>query len=247
MDEALNRITLLYLGAMGAILAVLGGLGAQAVSSGDTGSANLSSAFVPGQDIEEMREALAEALPEIKESVRRVQPYAVLQFVGMVAFSLGFAALYRLTKRSLAFVAFLGFALLGLTILVSYLVLPSALEAFLEVLEQADPEGGVVSYVPAPMLILVGAQLLSLVLQLGGSLSGGYEFNRVGRELDQGFLRISGFLLMCVAVAAVVEIFIPFYGVYVLYLAIGVTGISFYLLASRVTAASMEVRDPAST
>jgi uncharacterized membrane protein len=81
------------------------------------------------------------------------------------------------------------------------------------------------------LILLGGAGILSLIFQLGGCVAGGYENYRIGKELDHDFLRGSGTLLMAGAIAA----FIPFIGVYILMIAIVLTGIGFYLLATRIS------------
>ena len=223
--------TLLYLGAIGSILALIGGLGSQSMAtSAGLGSANISSVFISGGNTSEMAEKLSETLPDIREGVERGLPYAGLQFVGYILFATGFIAIWRLTKRGLALAAFLCFALFGPVVLASYVTLPSAMEGLVKVLESVEGDEGL-NFFPTSLLILAMAGLLSVVLQLGGSVSGGYEVYRIGKEFDHDLFRGSGVLLMASAVA----VFIPFFGSYIMYTAIGVTGFCFYLLASRVS------------
>jgi hypothetical protein len=226
----MKQTTMLYLGAVGAILAVLGGLGAQTIARGVASStANLSSAFVPGGDTGEMADKLEDALPEIRDSIRKATPYAFLQFGGYLLFSLGFVGIWLLTRRGITLASAICFALFAIVTLASLLILPQAMEELVSLLRGLS-EDEELTTVPMSLLLLGGAGLLSLVLQLGGSIAGGWETYRIGKELDHDFLRGSGALLMAGAIAA----FVPVYGVLILLLAVAAVGIGFYLLATRV-------------
>ena len=236
----MNYTNLLYIGMIGSLLAIAGGLGAQGIAGTTTlASGNLTSAFTPGSDTGEMADSLEEALPEIKDAVERGKPYAFLQFGGYVLFALGFVGVWQLTKRGLVLVAAIAFALFAITTLVTYLILPDALENMVDFFRDiADDEQP--SFIPTSLIILGAAGILSLILQLGGCVAGGYEIYRIGRELDHDFLRGSGALLMVGAIAA----FIPLIGVYILLLAVVITGIGFYLLATRISEEIGQVPSP---
>jgi len=223
--------TLLYLGAIGATLAVIGALGSQgAASSFSTG--NLSAAFVPGGDTQEMADSLEEALPEIRDNVRRATPYALMQFAGYLLFSLGFVALWQMTKRGIGLAAFLCFALFAVVTLATFLLLPGAMEDLVQVLRDMEGEEAP-TVVPAALLLLGGAGLMSLMVQIGGSIAGGYEIYRIAKELDNDFLRGSGALLMAGAIA----VFVPVYGPFILLIGVILAGAGFYVLATRIHAA----------
>lgn len=234
----MKQTTMLYLGAVGAMLAVVGGIGAQVLSGGASmASANLSTVFVQGDDTGEMADRLEEALPEIRESVGRARPYAFLQLAGYLIFSLGFVGVWKLTKRGLALAAVICFALFALVTVATLLLLPQALEELVDVLRDLS-EDETLTTIPTSLILLGGAGIISLVVQLGGSVAGGYEIYRIGKEVDHDFMRGSGALLMAGAIAA----FVPVYGAIILLLAVGAAGVSFYLLAVRVgeTAAGVQ-------
>ncbi|MBU7004081.1 MAG: hypothetical protein HXS50_00845 [Theionarchaea archaeon] len=220
---------LLYIGMIGSILAVVGGLGAQGTASTSFTSGNFTQAFT-GTDTGEMADSLEEVLPDIREGVEKGMPYAVLQFGGYVLFAFGFIGIWRLTKRGLVLAAAIAFALFAVVTLVAFIILPGAMENLVDFLRDAA-ENEEPSFFPMSLILLGGAGILSLVFQLGGCVAGGYENYRIGKELDHDFLRGSGMLLMVGAIAAL----IPFIGVYILLLAVLLTGIGFYLLATRIS------------
>jgi len=225
--------TMLYMGAFGAILAVLGGFGAQSLAGNlGLGSTNLTSVFMSGSDTGEMADRLSEALPTIREQTKRGKPYAVLQLAGYVLFSVGFLGVWRLTSRTIGLVASICFLLLGIVTLVTYLITPTALEELVSLLREVSSQGKP-STLPTSLMLLAAAGFVSLVGQMGGTVSGGFEIYRIGKEMDHDFLRGSGVLLMAGAVA----VFIPLFGVYIVYLGVALAGISLFLLGGTVGAA----------
>jgi len=221
---------LLYIGMIGSILAVLGGLGAQGIAGTTTlASGNLTQAFT-GTDTGEMADSLEETLPEIREGVEKAMPYALIQFGGYVLFAVGFIGVWKLTKRGLVLAAAIAFALFALATLLAFVMLPGAMEDLVDILRNLQ-EDEQLNTLPMSLIVLGGTGILSLVFQLGGCVAGGYENFRIGKELDHDFLRGSGMLLMVGAIAA----FIPFIGAYILMVAIILTGIGFYLLATRIS------------
>jgi hypothetical protein len=123
--------------------------------------------------------------------------------------------------------------LAGVTATASYLMLPSALEELADALAAGGTKVEDLAPAMPSLLLLAGVGLLGLVGLVGGSLSGGYEFYRIGKELDHDFLRGSGVLMMATAVLSVV----PLLGGLIVYAAIALVGISFYLLAGRMATA----------
>ena len=221
---------LLYIGMIGSIIAVVGGLGAQGMAGMTSlASGNLTQAFT-GTDTGEMADSLEDALPEIREGVEKGMPYAILQFAGYVLFAVGFVGVWQLTKRGLILAAAIAFALFAIATLVAFVILPGAMENLVDILRDMQ-EDEQFDTLPMSLIILGGVGILSLVFQLGGCVAGGYENFRIGKELDHDFLRGSGMLLMVGAVAA----FIPLIGVYILLVAVILTGIGFYLLATRIS------------
>lgn len=226
----MRKTTFLYLGAAGSLLALFGGLGMQATSAQiGLPSANLTTAFTGGENMTRMADELSEALPDLRENVRVALPYAVLQMAGYALFSLGFVGIWRLTGRSLGFIAFIAVLLLGIMTLASFVFLPAAMEDLADLLREAD-QAGVPTSMPAALMVVALTGVLSLVAQLAGFVSGGYEFYRLGKEFDSDMYRGCGVLLMAAAVAT----FIPLIGIFIVVLAIGVTGLSFYLLGRNV-------------
>jgi hypothetical protein len=221
---------LLYIGMIGSILAVVGGLGAQGIAGTTSlASGNLTQAFT-GTDTDEMADRLEETLPEIREGVEKAMPYAFLQFGGYVLFAVGFIGIWQLTKRGLVLAGAIAFVLFALGTLVAFIILPGAMENLVDMLRDVGEDEQLDTF-PMSLILLGGAGILSLVFQLGGCVAGGYENFRIGKELDHDFLRGSGMLLMVGAIAA----FIPFIGVYILLVAVLLTGIGFYLLATRIS------------
>lgn len=222
------------MGMVGAALAVVGGLLSQGLSgSASTGPLNLTSLFTPGADTNRTVEALRDALPGVRENVEQARPFLIVQLVGYVLFALGFVGIWRATKRILGLIAFLCFLLAGVTATASYLMLPSALEELADALAAGGTKVEDLAPAMPSLLLLAGVGLLGLVGLVGGSLSGGYEFYRIGKELDHDFLRGSGVLMMATAVLSVV----PLLGGLIVYAAIALVGISFHLLAGRMATA----------
>ncbi len=227
---AMKKTTFLYIGAIGSLLALLGSLGLQSTAANvGMGSANLSTAFTSGQNLSQMADELSDALPDIRRNVDVGMPYAGVQMAGYAFFSLGFVGLWRMTDRSLGLIAFICFLILGIVTLVSYLVLPGAMEELIEFLQNAESQEAMTS-IPGSLMVLGLAGVLNVIMQLGGSVAGGYELYRIGKEFDHDLFRGGGALLMAAAVA----IFIPVMGTFLVILAIGVTGLCFYLLARMV-------------
>ncbi len=230
---SLNLKILFYSGALGAVLAILGALISQGLSSGlFVGSANISSAFASGQDPEEAAEALKEALPKVEEHIAGIWPFVLVQLSGYFLFSLGFAGVWRMTRRSLAFIACLCFILTGAMTAASYLIVPSAIRGLIEVLESGNATDLAAGQMAPSLIVLATAGVLGLIGLLAGAVSGGYEIHRVGRELDHDFMRGSGVLMMAGAVLSL----IPLFGGLLVYISILSVGICFILLVRTLTA-----------
>lgn len=230
----MRNTELLHMGMIGAALTIVGGLLSQGLSTGaGTSSLNLTSLFTPGADINQTVEALREALPEVRESAEKARPFLVIELAGYTLFALGFVGIWRMTRRTLGLVAFLGFLLAGVSATASYLMLPSALEELADALAAGSAKVEDLAPAMPSLLVLAGAGLLGLVGLVAGSLTGGYEFYRIGKELDHDFLRGSGVLMMATAVLSVV----PLLGGLIVYAAIASVGISFHLLVGRMTIA----------
>jgi len=230
----MKNTELLHMGMIGAALTIVGGLLSQGLSTGaGTGSLNLTPLFTPGADTNQTVEALREALPEARESAERARPFLFIQLAGYALFALGFVGIWRMTRRALGLVAFLCFLLAGVSATASYLMLPSALEELADALAAGSTKAEDLAPAIPSLLVLAGAGLLGLVGLVVGSLSGGYEFYRMGKELDHDFLRGSGVLMMATAVLSIV----PLLGGLIVYAAIASVGISFHLLVGRMAAA----------
>jgi len=229
----LGKDSLIYGGMVGAALAIIGGLLSQGSSTrAASGSLNLTPLFSPGADINETLDALREALPQIRDSVEKAKPFLALQLGGYVLFALGFLGVWRVTRRILALAAFFCLVLAGVMSMASSLILPTALEEMVNALSAGRTAEELAPAVPS-LLLLAGAGLLGLVGLVAGFISGGYEFYRVGRELDHDFLRGSGVLMMAAAVLSV----IPLLGGLIVYAAIASIGLSFHLLARHLATA----------